>query len=89
MPPSTNILHELFHLLLGLANSRPFTTDNAGNRVYYEQYEPNAMSTLGINMNLVNPETYCALAVAHWLTRNTALVNGNRVEFYGFFTTRG
>lgn len=81
LPDSTTLFHELFHLIMGNQRSYP-------NRPGGELYEVVDMGGLTPDQALANPETYAAVAVAYWHTRNVAPVGGNRVEFYGFFATR-
>jgi hypothetical protein len=81
LPASATIYHEIFHLLLGNANSYPAGRD--------EEYDIHKMGRLTAAQAVQNPETYLAVCVAYWYTLNTPAVNGNRVEFYGFFSTQG
>ncbi|KAF9871761.1 hypothetical protein CkaCkLH20_10695 [Colletotrichum karsti] len=80
LPSSTTLYHELFHLIHGSANTYP-----AGG----EKYTIIDLGKLSADDALANPETYAAVSIAYWYTLNVAPVNNNRVEFYGFFATRG
>ncbi|KAH7312686.1 hypothetical protein B0I35DRAFT_481121 [Stachybotrys elegans] len=83
LPSSSTLFHELFHLLLGIADSVPPGWKRT------EEYEITDMGGMNAEQATMNPETYVATGVAYWYTTNTPPDNRNKVEFYGFFTTQG
>lgn len=81
LPTSVTMFHELFHLVMGNANTYPSNGK--------EEYNIARMGKLTAEDAVRNPETLAAMAVAYHYTRNVEPDDGNRVEFYGFFSTRG
>jgi hypothetical protein len=81
LPISVTLFHELFHLVMGNANTFPTNGQ--------EEYNIVRMGRMTAENAVRNPETLAAMAVAYHYTRSVRPVGGKRVEFYGFFTTRG
>lgn len=87
LPTAVNLLHEMFHLVLGNA-----ATYSAVGEVY-ELFIPGANNAQVVGLNYMyaveNPESYALAAIAHDYTTNIVPnAAGNRIEFYTGYTTQ-
>lgn len=80
LPSSATLFHEMFHLVLGNADSTP----PPGERYLWGQ-----MRSLGVESLSLNPETYVSAAVAYDYTLNAGTRDGHAVEFYAGFAMQG
>ncbi|KFA54668.1 hypothetical protein S40293_10607 [Stachybotrys chartarum IBT 40293] len=83
-PEAATLFHELFHLVLGNGIGETAPPDFPD-----EEYRLGGMLDLDYQNAVCNPETFAKVATAYDYTRNSDSVDGQYIEFFAGFATRG
>lgn len=83
-PSAAVLFHEIFHLVLGNGNG-----ETSPPNYPREVYQVSRMMRIGHEDAVCNPETFTKVATAYDYTRNSNRVDGELIEWFMGFATRG